>query len=613
MIHKSILLLAVIAIMHATSAMATENRNDTVHSQDSLTTTSIFLKGNAEDTHFRALGDGRYRTYTRLKAGTYTLSEAIADGGVMLSGLRDDIFEMKSKGNVTALKVKKSCVVRITYDSAKHTVDMMPVTMNIRGNVATDNPEIAYKGNGVWEGKVKLKGSPSQQWVDQTMYFALNNTDSLAIKRLRGGSRYRLGMPSNGQDTENIFQNTGKYTVRVDLVNDVYDITAPIDKYRISVFGSSVANGQGADDYKGYRYLYGEVLKLRHENGRSRYPFYTTNVSIGGNTTKSLLGRYDDLIRDFGRYVIFGLSLGNEGIHGAADQEAVFTQWRDNMLTLIDKVRKDGKIPVVMNNYTRGDYNADDYCYVKRLNLLIHEWGVPSFNCLGAIDNGAGRWADGYMADTYHQNTEGHYEFCCSMVPSLFDALKKGKPAPKRDMDKTFTLKSNRMLRFNPEGTCSSYTLSLRAEGGEGLVFYLVGNGGGVYTVRAAADGTVKLTTHTGKTLTSKNRLSPSGMSYITLTYYHAQKRALLYVDSICAGEINENLGHLSLAYVGGSKRNASELFFWRSAMTPEEITAHCQGKMLKSSLEIYAPLSNKKRITNKAQSTNKVFRTKKY
>ena len=612
MIRKSILLLAVLAIMHAASAMATENRNDTVLSQGTPTITSIFLKGNTEDTHFRAVGDGRYRTYTRLKAGTYTLSDTIANGRLKLSGLRDDIFKVRCKDNITTLKVKKSCVVRITFDSATHTVDMLPVTMNIRGNVATDNPEIPYKGNGVWEGKVKLKGSPSQQWVDQTMYFALNNTDSLAIKRLRGGSRYRLGMPSDGQDTENIFQNAGKYTIKVDLANDVYDITAPIDKYRISVFGSSVANGQGAEGYRGYRYLYGEVLKLRREDDSSRYPFYTTNVSIGGNTTKSLLGRYDDLIRDFGRYVIFGLSLGNEGIHGAADQEAVFTQWRDNMLTLIDKVRKDGKIPVVMNNYTRGDYNADDYRYVKRLNLLIHEWDVPSFNCLGAIDNGAGRWADGYMADTYHQNTMGHHEFCKSMVPSLFDALKKGKPAPKRDMDKRLTLKSNRMLRFNPEWTCSSYTLSLRASGGEGRIFYLVGPGG-VCTVSAAADGTVTLSTGSGKTLTSKNRLSSSGMSYITLTNYHAQKRALLYVDSICAGEVDESLGHLFLAYIGGSKRDASELFFWRSAMTPEEITALCQGKMLKSSLEIYAPLSNKKRIANKAQSTNKIFRCRKY
>ena len=58
---------------------------------------------------------------------------------------------------------------------------------------------------------------------------------------------------------------------------------------------------------------------------------------------------------------------------------------------------------------------------------------------------------------------------------------------------------------------------------------------------------------------------------------------------------------------MGGSNRDASELVFWRSAMTPDEITAHCNGKMLKSSLEIYVPLSDEDELENLAQSTNTV------
>ena len=41
--------------------------------------------------------------------------------------------------------------------------------------------------------------------------------------------------------------------------------------------------------------------------------------------------------------------------------------------------------------------------------------------------------------------------------------------------------------------------------------------------------------------------------------------------------------------------------------MTPDEITAHCNGKMLKSSLEIYVPLSDEAALENLAQSTNTV------
>lgn len=54
--------------------------------------------------------------------------------------------------------------------------------------------------------------------------------------------------------------------------------------------------------------------------------------------------------------MIFGLSLGNEGIHGATDQQAIYNQFKDNMQTLIKKAREDGKYPVMMNNYTRGDF-----------------------------------------------------------------------------------------------------------------------------------------------------------------------------------------------------------------------------------------------------------------
>ncbi len=610
MSFKTALLLAVVSVMPTLTVLARGGDAGAVRPGDAPVFTKLVLKGNAEEVAFKAVGDNCYRAYARLEEGVYSLSGTTAGGDLKLSSLGDGTFKMKSSGKAAAFRVKTSCVARITVDAGMRTVDVLPVKMNVRGKSAADNPEIPYRGNGVWEGEVTLKGSPSQQWVDQTMYFALNNTDSLAVKRLRGSARDCLGMPSDGQDTEDIYQNAGTYTIRVDLANGRFSVAAPTDEYRISVFGSSVANGQGADGYKGYRYLYGELLKERYKNGVSGCPFYTSNVSIGGNTTKNLLARYDDLTRDFGRYVIFGLSLGNEGIHGAADREAVFAQWRDNMLSLIDKVRTDGKVPVVMNNYTRGDYNALDYEYVKRLNLLIHGWDVPSFNCLGSIDNGAGQWADGYMADTYHQNTEGHYEFFTSMVPSLFDALAEGKAAPRRDTTKTLSMEPYDTLRFIPEGTCHPFTISVIAKGGEGQIF-TVDTSTGKAAVYADDDGTVTLTTPDGKTLKSTNRLSASGKSCVTLTSYYAQKRTLLYVDTTCAGEVDEHLGRVLEVNVCGSKRDVSELFFWRSAMTPEEITALCNGKMLKSSLEIYAPLSSNAEVTNKAQSTNKpVFKS---
>ena len=195
--------------------------------------------------------------------------------------------------------------------------------------------------------------------------------------------------------------------------------------------------------------MFGELQDERFKNQETRLPWYTSGISIGGNSTLNLLARYNDLLYDCGKYVIFGLSLGNEGIHGAADQQAIYNQFKDNMQTLISKAREDGKYPVMMNNYTRGDFEESDYRYVKQMNLLIHEWDLPSVNMLGAIDNGSGKWADGYQngTDLYHPNTEGHREFLYAMVPSLFDAIEAGKTLPARVSGTSYTLAFWNLLR----------------------------------------------------------------------------------------------------------------------------------------------------------------------
>lgn len=591
------------------SAMKIEEYEGGTRPAEPLELSTLTLSGNSEDVTFKSLGNNLYEAFARLNAGTFSLTGTADNEAVTLYDNGDGTFNLTGGA---AFSVAKNCVARITVNTADNTVTVLPVTMNIRGNMGAGSPVIPYKADGVFEGEVMLQETASQQWVDKTMYFALNNDDAYAIKRLQGAAtRFVLGEAEKGQSTENIYQNAGTYTITVDMKQMVYNVSAPIDENRISVFGSSVANGQGATDYKGYRYLYGQQLIRRHNEGRSETPFYTSNVSIGGNTTNNLLNRYDDLIRDFGRYVIFGLSLGNEGIHGASNQQSVFNQWRDNMLTLINKVRADGKIPMVMNNYTRGDYNESDYSYVKQLNLLIHQWDVPSTNVLGAIDKGNGQWADGYVSDTYHQNTAGHAEFMYAMVPSLFDAIKAGKPQPVRNQTKSMTVEAGKTIYFEPEETVHPFTITVRIKGTEGQVVCLTqASGTQQATVRVNADGSVTYTAPTGSTITSTKTINDGNWHNISLTSYYAQRRTLLYVDKTKAGEVGERLARIETVSIGDETydREVSELSFWRSGMTPEEISAVCDGKMLKSSLEIYAPLGGKDDMANLAQSTNSLY-----
>lgn len=94
-----------------------------------------------------------------------------------------------------------------------------------------------------------------------------------------------------------------------------------------------------------------------------------------------------------------------------------------------------------------------------------------------------------------------------------------------------------------------------------------------------------------------------------TLTHYYAQGKTVLYVNETKVGELSEKLEvgkfHLSDAN-SPDVIDFRQLFFWRSGMNEDEIAALNNGTMLKSSLEIYAPLDTSgDALVNLAQSTN--------
>ena len=489
---------------------------------------------------------------------------------------------------------------------------MTPVELYVKGNICYGNTKIPYAGNGVFRGEADMNNGSVFLFSDKYFYFAFNNNEQLAVRRL-SGSRTKVGMPSEGFSADNIRLNRGTYTVTLDMRNYEFALDAPIDEYKISMFGSSVANGTGATDNRGYAYLYGQQLENRYSKNITQNPFHISGISIGGNTTNDLNNRYDELIHDFGRYVIFGLSLGNEGIHGAANPQTIYKQWRDNMLALIDKARKDGKIPVVMNNYTRGDFDQNDYSYVKQLNLLIHQWDVPSFNTLGAIDDGQGRWATNYQngTDVYHPNTLGHREFMYAMTPSFFDAIAAGKSLPERDQTSCTALTNGDIIQFEPEPTLHPYTISVRIKGSDiGQLLQLdIRSGRQTAYVGVNQEGYIYYKAPAAKdSIVNTKNINDDEWHTITLTHYYAQRRTLLYVDQTPV-EAPASTMLLTGVIIGDetlqAQRYISEIFFWRAAMSPEEIRALTQGKLLKSSLEIYVPANEQ--LENKAQSLNTV------
>lgn len=576
---------------------------------------SVTLVGSAAENGsslvLTPLREGLFEGYMKTRPGHFVLMAKDAEG-------KTTKLDLRSEGTISvdadSLYINKEEVVRLLVDSEQASLSITPVQLFLRGNIVTPGTQLPYVGGGVWKGEAAMNHGDIFLFSDKSFYFAFNDQDELAVRRVRG-SRTQVGIEGCGLPLENIRINRGTYTLTLDMNQHSWDISAPIDPLRISAFGSSVCNGQGAKGNRGYAYMYGQQLEERYKNGLSTTPFHVSGVSIGGNTTINLLDRYDELIHDFGHYVIIGLSLGNEGIHGAKDPEAIFRQFSNNMQRLIQQMRADGKVPVVMNNYTRADYTPEDYHYVKQTNLAIHQWDVPSVNVLGAIDKGNGQWADGYVDDPWHQNTEGHREFMLAMTPSLFDALEAGKPQPVRDTTQCLTLRKGQVLSFKGEGTVHPFTICTRFTGADAGRLFTVQTEGKTVTVDVTADGHLIYTSPNGTAHRSEAAFLTKGKAThtVSLTHYFAQRRTLVYVDDSIALEVNDGIPFAPISFAVGDttkrlKRTYSELFFWRSAMTLDEMQAVHHGALLKSSLEIYAPLS-KGKLENRAQSMNSNLR----
>jgi lysophospholipase L1-like esterase len=383
---------------------------------------------------------------------------------------------------------------------------------------------------------------------------------------------------------------------------------------KIVFFGSSVPFGQGATNKYGYVSRYARLLAQRATASQGA-AWNTANISIPGDNTLKVLARWErDLPPQQGRYVVYALALGNEGIHGGG--QAKFEQFRDNMQVLIAKARAAGLVPVVTNSYTRNDYTAEDYAYIRQMNLLLHAWAVPTVNLLGAVDDGQGHWAPGYFDDALHPNDRGHAELAHAWVPSLFDALRAGKPQPHAQATAGVRLPSKAALRLVPEALVHPFTqvLSFRTSSSGQLLLLQDSTRAGGLTIEKSGALTY-VSAETGR-LRSAARVTDNQWHQVALTHYFAKGETVLYLDGTEVGRLPEQL-HLRQLTLGGAGAARGARYrnwlFYRAGMNADEVRALAADSLLKSSLELYAPLDGRRRaapdsLANLAQSTNELL-----
>ena len=267
-------------------------------------------------------------------------------------------------------------------------------------------------------------------------------------------------------------------------------------------------------------------------------------------------------------------------------------------------------IAIIMNLFPGFLSMIAVYFIMKNLNLTIQQWEVPSVNMLGAVDDGAGRWVKAIESDGAHPNSDGHREMSYAIVPSLFDALDAGKTIPQRQESTAYALgkaSATQHIEFVPENIVHPFTLSfeVKASSAGTLASFETENGTG--NIKIDENGNIVYESPSDGQITSTTSANDEWLC-ISLTHYYAWGMTQLYVNGVKCGELSEKLVATKFA-LGGSnapdKADYRQLFFWRSGMNDKEIAAVAEGKMLRSSLEIYAPLSNESPLLNLAQSTN--------
>lgn len=414
--------------------------------------------------------------------------------------------------------------------------------------------------------------------------------------------------------------------------------------HRVAVFGSSVANGTG-DELRKEGYT-GRLRELLAPRG-----WEVLNQSRGGDNTVSMATRWAPsgtpdprtryLLPVQPGYVFLGLSLGNEGITNGqtpAAKDATFNQFATGMRGFVEKSRQAGIVPIITLCYTRNDFTAVEYEYTRRMNLLINGWDVPSVNFLGAVDDGQGRWADGFWNDIRHPTAAGHTELLTTFVPTLLDALERGKPIPTRASAPGFTRVSggDAPLTFSPDAVVHPFALAITARAqGDGTVATLEGQTLAATTVMASADRKVT-TLNQAAPFTAglivqdgvwayrpasgpvvKSNVRADGQWHqLVLSHYTARGETLLYVDGQLSGRTAERL-QTARFVIGGPgtsgqkavrQADLKELLIYRSALNADEVTALNKGTLLQASLDVYAPLTDRQfghgtALENRAQS----------
>lgn len=361
-------------------------------------------------------------------------------------------------------------------------------------------------------------------------------------------------------------------------------------RMKLMIYGSSVAGGAGAPRGEGWADKLATALRARN--------WIVVNRSIGGDNTEKLLARFAcDVLPEHPDAMLIALSLANEGLL-MGEAELVYQKYMTNMRKLIQLCQKNGIIPIIGGCYPNNSYQESHYNYILKFNEALGGWPVASLNFLSAVDDGAGRWAQGTDKDAGHPNKTGHAEMFTAIPLGLFDALIDGTTWGETicpSLEHWFAPRLETVgYTYRPDHPLHNFTAVFSLSTNkypiqEGVIFMA-----GDIHLRLLADGAVVLLQNSRELLRISSAVRETGACVIGLSRRYLSAEIALMANGTVVTASALAADEIDLCSIFQPSGVAlQDVALYRSALDNASLRATAFGNYPRSSLDVFAPLND--------------------
>ncbi|TCN25478.1 GDSL-type esterase/lipase family protein [Mesobacillus foraminis] len=511
------------------------------------------------------------------------------------------------------------------YPKINASIDNANEALNKASTAETNATSALSKSNTALtqSGEAKTTANGVKDEFDRVVAEAGSNNPEVVQAR---GTAVNLNARLNGVDSllaetakkETVSTTTGqrwtttKEQTIVTLDNEGYTALVAPKSYRkrIVFYGSSTTSGYGPTDILN---SYVERLKIK----LGALGFDVINRGKGSDTTQLGIDRFfKDVVPAKPDFITLAFTIGNEGITSAkttVENLALYKQFRDNYIKLINMARQNGIVPIVFTQALTTQYNDFVYSLALKLTEEIKAMGVMTVGWTGITDNLSKRVISGMLIDSVHYNDATHLELSNAIPPTLFDKVRYnqvtdlkspntrryarigayfvGTPIYYTPMSTTDITTFSIFLRFRRQAVDNTLGTILSVNANNRV--YFQAHGGLAINFTGSNESGVE-------TFLDSNKTKADGIWHsLGLTFNNFDKKLRVYIDGVFQVELASPNVFVDKITIGGrgtttytsSNTDIKDFALYRTRLTDKEIKKlHEEGVFTQSSLEIYSP-----------------------